>query len=67
MRYTGIDPVVALVLLFLSLQQLLCETAQSERDSLSANILSQYWIDARDVLEQLDSYQALWVRVHGCV
>ncbi|KAG7347486.1 hypothetical protein IV203_016191 [Nitzschia inconspicua] len=40
---------------------------QAERDTLSANILSKYWIDARDVLEELDDYQALWIKVHGCV
>ncbi|KAG7368127.1 hypothetical protein IV203_030870 [Nitzschia inconspicua] len=40
---------------------------QAERDTLSANVLSQYWIDARDVLEELDDYQALWIKVHGCV
>jgi hypothetical protein len=35
--------------------------------TVSANALSKYWIDARDVLEDLDQYQALWVKVHGCV
>eukprot|EP00957_Ditylum_brightwellii_P169558 12905721-Ditylum_brightwellii.AAC.1 len=37
------------------------------RSALSANQLSKYWTDARDVLENLDQYQALWVKVHGCV
>lgn len=34
---------------------------------VSANDLSKYWIDARDVLEDLDNYQALWIKIHGCV
>lgn len=58
----------AIVLLWLSLQLLVVyETVKAESDSLSANVLAEYWIDARDVLEQLDQYQALWVKVHGCV
>ena len=39
----------------------------ADRDSVSANVLSKYWNDARDVLEDLDSYQALWIKIHGCV
>ena len=39
----------------------------ADRDTLSANVLSKYWIDARDVLEELDNYQALWIKIHGCV
>ena len=39
----------------------------ADRDTLSANTLSKYWIDARDVMENLDDYQALWIKVHGCV
>lgn len=39
----------------------------ADRDTLSANTLSKYWIDARDVLENLDDYQALWIKIHGCV
>ena len=35
--------------------------------TLSANEMAKYWIDAGDVLEQLDNYQALWIKVHGCV
>jgi hypothetical protein len=46
---------------------LLATPVQSERDTLSANVLAKYWIDARDVLEELDNYQALWIKVHGCV
>jgi hypothetical protein len=59
----------AIVLWWLLSFQLLVvwPTAKAESDSLSANILAEYWIDARDVLEQLDNYQALWVKVHGCV
>jgi len=38
-----------------------------ERDTLSQNELSEYWFDARDVLEDLDQYQALWIKIHGCV
>ncbi|MGK3734368.1 MAG: hypothetical protein ACI8RD_004596 [Bacillariaceae sp.] len=38
-----------------------------ERSTVSANQLSKYWIDARDVLEDLDQYQALWIKIHGCV
>lgn len=39
----------------------------ADRNTLSANELSKYWIDARDVLENLDDYQALWIKIHGCV
>jgi len=39
----------------------------ADRDTLSANVLSKYWIDARDILEELDNYQALWIKIHGCV
>lgn len=39
----------------------------ADGDTLSANTLSKYWIDARDVLENLDDYQALWIKIHGCV
>jgi hypothetical protein len=35
--------------------------------TLSANEMSKYWIDSGDVLDKLDDYQALWVKVHGCV
>ena len=35
--------------------------------TLSANEMAKYWIDAGDVLDQLDNYQALWIKVHGCV
>lgn len=41
--------------------------AASDRSTLSANTLSQYWTDARDVLDDLDNYQALWIKIHGCV
>lgn len=37
------------------------------RDTVSVNELSKYWIDARDVLDDLDQYQALWIKIHGCV
>jgi hypothetical protein len=63
----SVRSVTSIVLCWLLLQQFFCETTLAERDTLSANILAQYWIDARDVLEQLDNYQALWVTVHGCV
>lgn len=46
---------------------LLVAPVMADRDTLSANELSKYWIDARDVLENLDDYQALWIKVHGCV
>ena len=39
----------------------------ADRDAISATDLSKYWIDARDVLEDLDQYQALWIKIHGCV
>mmetsp|Transcript_32286 Transcript_32286/g.78771 ORF Transcript_32286/g.78771 Transcript_32286/m.78771 type:complete len:486 (-) Transcript_32286:3450-4907(-) len=39
----------------------------SRDKTLSANEMAKYWIDAGDVLEQLDDYQALWIKVHGCV
>jgi len=39
----------------------------ADQNTLSANDLSKYWIDARDVLENLDDYQALWIKIHGCV
>lgn len=39
----------------------------TESDTLSANVLSRFWIDAGDVLDHLDDYRALWIKVHGCV
>ena len=27
----------------------------------------KYWTDAGDVLKNLDNYQALWIKPHGCV
>ena len=36
-------------------------------NTLSAQTLTKYWTDARDVLENLNDYQALWIKVHGCV
>lgn len=53
-------------IIFLILLQVVV-VIQAERGTLSANVLSKYWIDARDVLEELDNYQALWIKVHGCV
>ena len=39
----------------------------SRDNTLSAQTLTKYWTDARDVLENLNDYQALWIKVHGCV
>lgn len=39
----------------------------ANRNTVSANDLSKYWIDALDVLSNLDDYQALWIKIHGCV
>jgi len=55
---------VLLLLLFVATAPLLLVSA---KNTLSANDLSKYWIDARDVLEDLDQYQALWIKIHGCV
>jgi hypothetical protein len=55
------------LLLVRLLQLLLFVAVSAERDTLSANVLAKYWIDARDVLEEVDNYQALWIKVHGCV
>lgn len=38
-----------------------------QKKTLSANTLSKYYTDARDVLDNLNDYQALWIKVHGCV
>jgi hypothetical protein len=62
MTRTSVTP-----LLVRLLQLLLFVAVSAERDTLSANVLAKYWIDARDVLEELDNYQALWIKVHGCV
>ena len=59
--------VVTSFLLLLLLLAATTPIAWGERDTLSANVLAKYWIDARDVLEDLDNYQALWIKVHGCV
>jgi len=53
------------VCLVLSQLSLFLTVVEAER--VSANVLSKYWIDARDVLEELENYQALWIKVHGCV
>jgi hypothetical protein len=39
----------------------------ADGDTLSANVLAKYWIDSGDVLDHLDEYRALWIKVHGCV
>jgi len=39
----------------------------SQDTTLSANQLSKYYTDAQDVVENLDDYQALWIKIHGCV
>jgi hypothetical protein len=39
----------------------------SQDTTLSANQLSKYYTDAQDVVENLDNYQALWIKIHGCV
>jgi hypothetical protein len=62
MTRTSVTP-----LLVRLLQLLLFVAVSAERDTLSANVLAKYWIDARDVLEEVDNYQALWIKVHGCV
>ena len=60
---TGRASISFLLLLLLAAVAQVC----GARDTLSANVLAKYWIDARDVLEDLDNYQALWIKVHGCV
>ena len=42
-------------------------TVSANQKLLSANTLAKYYTDARDVLENLNDYQALWIKVHGCV
>jgi hypothetical protein len=59
--------VVIQKLIYLILLLIHQKSVQADRNTLSANVLSKYWIDARDVLEELDNYQALWIKVHGCV
>lgn len=51
----------ALVLLFAPV------LVSADRDTISSTTLSKYYTDARDVVENLDDYQALWIKVHGCV
>ena len=52
--------------LFSTKQSVVVVSAARDK-TLSANEMAKYWIDAGDVLEQLDDYQALWIKVHGCV
>lgn len=33
----------------------------------SVNQINRYWTDANEIVENLDNYQALWVKYHGCV
>lgn len=35
--------------------------------TVSANKVDRYWTDAQDILENVDQYQALWVKFHNCV
>ncbi len=35
--------------------------------SVSLQELQSFWVDAQDVIDDLDSYAALWVRPHSCV
>jgi len=35
--------------------------------TVSANKIDRYWTDAQDILDNVDQYQALWVKFHNCV
>ena len=35
--------------------------------AVSANKVNRYWTDAQDILNNVDQYQALWVKFHNCV
>merc|ERR1719223_1528283 len=35
--------------------------------AVSANKINKFWTDAQEILDNLDQYQALWVKFHNCV
>lgn len=39
----------------------------STEATVSASKIDRYWTDAQDILDNVDDYQALWVRFHNCV
>jgi hypothetical protein len=41
--------------------------ASSQTTQSSAKDMASFWIDPAAVLDQLDEYQALWIKPHGCV
>jgi hypothetical protein len=44
-----------------------CAMADVATASSSVEQIESFWIDASDVLDNLDDYQALWIKPHGCV
>lgn len=47
---------------------LAANTAASDSEqSVSLNELQSFWVDAMDVVENLDSYAKLWIKPHSCV
>merc|ERR1719343_1278272 len=41
--------------------------ASDYEQSVSLNELQSFWVDAMDVVEDLDSYAKLWIKPHSCV
>ena len=35
--------------------------------SVSLQELQSFWVDAQDVIDDLDSYAKLWIKPHSCV
>jgi len=42
-------------------------SAEASGSQASVNQINRYWTDANEIVENLDDYQALWVKHHGCV
>jgi len=53
---------------FLVAAALVTTLVQAERKALSPDFVRKYWLkDSSQIIEELDNYQALWIKVHGCV
>jgi outer membrane biogenesis lipoprotein LolB len=42
-------------------------SASTAEATVSASQINRYWTDANEILDDLDNYQALWVKFHNCV
>ena len=53
--------------LALLLVLLLLSEGECTRDAISPAEFRKYWSDPAQIVQNLDDYQALWIKVHNCV